>query len=124
MKQFIMLLVLLHLFACSDAGRSGTEDPCSELDRADLEMNEIYRQVNERHAGKIQFLKNLNQSQVMWVQYRNATAQLYMDDTIRPREYSEEQKACKCGVMAALTRKRVEELRYWLRDFGDIDACW
>jgi uncharacterized protein YecT (DUF1311 family) len=124
MKQFFVLLVLLRLFACGDAGHSVAEDPCSELDRADLEMNEIFRQINERHAGKIQFLKNLNQAQVMWVQYRNATAQLHMDETIRPREYSEEQKKCKCGVMAALTRKRVEELRFWLRDFGDIEACW
>jgi uncharacterized protein YecT (DUF1311 family) len=109
--------------AC-DRPEGASSDPCEHLDRVDREMLDLMEDVLAMHQDKPQFVMNMQHAHVMWIQYRDAMARVYMDAAKKPRNYSVDQKRCKCGIMAELTLRRIEELRFWLESFDPTKTCW
>jgi uncharacterized protein YecT (DUF1311 family) len=125
-KRYVLLGLISVLMACNPNEKEYPEfdDPCSELDYFDKEMNDLYDEIMDKHKDQIQFIKNFKQAQIMWTQYRNSMTQAYMDQFRRPRNYSQSQKYCRCKKMAELTRTRLEELKPFIQEMDEIPACW
>lgn len=92
----------------------------SDFERADKELNEVYKEILKRYHNSPQFLKNLRAAQRAWLVFRDAHLKmiypLEKDPTVN---YGSVFPMCWATIKAGITFERVKELRRWLEPFEE-----
>ncbi len=85
MKRFFSLLTIVLISHCSFAQTQMeiNEDAHRQLDKADQELNRVYKEVLKEYKGDTIFIKNLKIAQLQWIKIRDAE----MDMMYPEREY-------------------------------------
>jgi uncharacterized protein YecT (DUF1311 family) len=82
----------------------------------------VYQKILVRYAKNPLFIRNLKESQRLWVRFRDA--QLAMKYPERGAGYyGSVLPMCKSNYLNELTEQRVRELEAWLAQPGEGDVC-
>lgn len=92
------------------------------LSAADKELNQVYQQVLGRYAKDTVFVAKLKTAQKAWLAFRDAELAARFPDNDKSN-YGSVYPMCADGELEAMTRKRTEELRAWLKGTQEGDVC-
>ena len=110
--------------ACNDNANSQLElnfCAASEFERADNELNAVYKEILSRYQNSPAFLKNLKTAQRAWLAFRDA--EMKMIYPLSVENYGSSHPMCYAATEAAITMERVKTLRKWLGPFKEGDIC-
>ena len=94
----------------------------SGYQKADAELNSIYKQIVKQYASDTSFISHLKASQRLWIKFRDA--ELLMK--YPPREtdyYGSAQSSCEANYLEQLTRDRIKTLKVWIDGIEEGDLC-
>jgi uncharacterized protein YecT (DUF1311 family) len=95
-----------------------------DLERADKELNRIYRELQVRYKDDPAFIGRLRTAQTAWIKFRDA--QLDMKFPPHPEEsnyYGSVFPMCEMLYLQELESDRITMLKEWLKGSGDGDVC-
>jgi uncharacterized protein YecT (DUF1311 family) len=122
--RFLLALVLAFYFL---NGQSQTQNEMNgaastAYEKADKELNVLYKEIVAAYRSDTIFLKNLKTSQKIWISFRDA--ELKMKFPERPgRFYGSIHPVCVSGYLEKLTRERIRTLKEWLDGAIEGEAC-
>ena len=92
------------------------------LSAADKELNQVYQQVLHKYAKDTVFIGKLKAAQKAWLAFRDAelAARFPVEDKTN---YGSVYPMCASNELEAMTLKRTEELREWLKGTQEGDVC-
>ncbi|PSR56149.1 DUF1311 domain-containing protein [Adhaeribacter arboris] len=120
--------VLIVLFTClvtCSFGQTQTEmneEAYSNYQKADKELNGVYKNILVKYKTDKAFLANLKASQRIWISFRDAELKMKYPE----REvgyYGSIHPVCQANYLEKLTRERTNHLRTWLNGVEEGDAC-
>jgi uncharacterized protein YecT (DUF1311 family) len=106
--------------AQSQAGMTGCAG--QSLSAADKELNQVYQQVLSKYAKDTVFVAKLKVAQKAWLAFRDAELAARFPDNDKSN-YGSVYPMCADNELEAMTRKRTEELRAWLKGTQEGDVC-
>jgi uncharacterized protein YecT (DUF1311 family) len=120
------LIVLLFCFCSNISYAQSQWDMTMESDRefkkADKELNVVYQKILTKYAKNIEFIKALRESERIWVKFRSAELNMRFPGTNK-KDYGSVLPMCVNGLAEKITRKRIAELKQWLKPQEDGDVC-
>jgi len=90
--------------------------------KADKELNAVYKNILLKYKSDTGFLKNLKNSQRIWITFRDAELKMKYPER-EPGFYGSIHPMCRANYLEKLTRERTETLREWLKEVAEGDAC-
>jgi uncharacterized protein YecT (DUF1311 family) len=109
---------MAQAFSCNEAGNQQELNACAlqESERADAELNRVYRQVRKVMRKKASFLKNLKLAQRAWIRFRDAElkARFTCEGEDHQMCWGSMYNMSYHYALAALTRARTKTLRDYL----------
>lgn len=122
-------LILIFLF-CSAAITTASAQTQSEMNqeadlnykKADKALNATYQRVLKEHALDKLFIKNLKNTQRIWIQFRDAEM-LTKYPLTQTNAYGSAHPMCWSLYLTELTNERNEKLKVWLTEFEEGDVC-
>ena len=111
---------------CMDNAQSqAAMDACASQDlaAADKELNQVYQQVLAKYASDKVFTAKLRTAQKAWVAFRDAELEARYPASDKSLQYGSVYPMCANNELEAMTRKRIEELRAWLKGAQEGDVC-
>jgi uncharacterized protein YecT (DUF1311 family) len=112
--------------SCMDNAQSQTAmDECASktLAAADKELNQVYQQVLTQYASNKVFIIKLRAAQKAWMAFRDAELQARYPESDKQAMYGSVYPMCASNDLEAMTRKRIDELRAWLKGTQEGDVC-
>lgn len=90
--------------------------------QADKALNSVYQKILKQYRTDPEFIKNLKTAQRIWVQFRDAEAN--MKYPARPAGYyGSAQPMCEAAYRTELTQQRTRTLTLWLTGIEEGDVC-
>ena len=127
LKIKIILSVLAIMLSCTVALAQSQEklndEACSEFQKADEEMNSIYKQILIQYKDDSIFIEKLKVAQRAWLLFRDAHLESLYPEEDKLLYYGSVYPMCRCIILAGLTRKRTEELKLWLTGIEEGEVC-
>jgi uncharacterized protein YecT (DUF1311 family) len=99
------------------------QDACAQYKQADQALNAAYSKVLRGYAKDTEFLVKLKQAQRAWIVFRDAHLAARFPSADKAAEYGSSYPACRCVLLAELTRQRVQELQVWADGIPEGDVC-
>ena len=124
MKPIIFLAFLTCMRICTIAQTQAdlTATSGNDYQKADAELNRIYRQILKDYKEDTAFIINLKASQRIWIQFRDA--ELKMKYPVRkPGFYGSVHPMCILMYLAELTQARINTLKIWTEGIEEGDVC-
>ncbi|MBV9878442.1 MAG: DUF1311 domain-containing protein [Verrucomicrobia bacterium] len=109
---YLIACILLSVLGSSASGQekvpATTEEARSAYENADAELNTVYHQCIEPDHTTVQAISALQQSQRIWVQYRDLNAAAYQTGQ-SSRKVTKDQYYYYAATV--ITKSRIQELR-------------
>jgi len=142
MRHYIILLIMFALSCQSTTENKSTKqstiDTQSSIEKetqtdlsqkasatyeeSDKHLNTVYQTLISDYKDDALFLKNLKESQRLWVQFRDAELALKYPE-YGGASYGSSISMCKSTYLKELTDKRVSTLRIWVNGIAEGDVC-
>ena len=120
------LTILLLCLCCSFSYAQSQWDMTMESDRAfkkaDKELNVVYQKILTKYAKNTEFIKALRESERLWVKFRLAEINMRFPGADK-KGYGSVLPMCVNGVAEDITKKRIAELKQWLKPQMDGEVC-
>ncbi|OSZ78844.1 hypothetical protein CAP35_11515 [Chitinophagaceae bacterium IBVUCB1] len=91
--------------------------------KADSELNIIYKKVIKLHSADSIFISNLKKSQRLWTQFRDAEMDMMYPDYGPLYPYGSVRPMCWSYYKESLTRERIKTLMQWIVGIDEGDVC-
>jgi uncharacterized protein YecT (DUF1311 family) len=122
---FLLLIQSLLTIAQTQDKTSPDEETKAAINAyklADAELNSVFNQILTMYSSDTEFLKNLRESQALWVKFR--TAELKTKFPARgPGEYGSVYTMCVNDFLTEMTNQRVTTLKEWIKGTYEGDVC-
>ena len=121
MKKIIFILLVLASF--HSLAQTQTEmnlDADKKYKLADTKLNNVYIKIIKLYTADTSFIKNLEISQRLWIQFRDAELKMKYPDSY---SYGSVQPMCISIYSADLTNDRIKTLQAWLDGIEEGDVC-
>ncbi len=118
----ISLVIILSLNCYSQTQIEMNKDAKEYYQKADNELNDIYRQILAEYKSDTTFLNNLKASQRIWIAFRDAELKVKYPE-VDPRFYGSVYPMCVSNYLEKLTRERINTLKEWIDGIEEGDAC-
>jgi uncharacterized protein YecT (DUF1311 family) len=92
----------------------------SDYEKADKELNAVYRKILQQYASQPLFIKKLKVAQRLWVQLRDAELAAKYPES---GSYGSVSPMCESIYLETLTKERTKFLRVWLTGIPEGDVC-
>jgi uncharacterized protein YecT (DUF1311 family) len=92
----------------------------NDYEKADKELNVVYRRILKEYAAQPVFIKKLKVAQRLWVQLRDAEVAARYPER---ENYGSGVAMCESTYLEMLTRERIKFLRVWLTGIAEGDVC-
>ena len=89
---------------------------------ADKELNSIYQKILKEYKEDTSFIKNLKQSQKIWIQFRSAEMKVKYPNR-ESGHYGSGLPMCWSIYLTELTNERIKSLQVWLNGVEEGDVC-
>ena len=119
---FILLLCLVSSFSYAQSQWDMTMESDREFKKADKELNVVYQKILVKYAKNTEFIKALRESERLWVKFRLAELNMRFPGTDQ-KYYGSVLPMCVNGLAERITKKRIAELKQWLKPQEDGDVC-
>jgi uncharacterized protein YecT (DUF1311 family) len=124
MKKLLVLISFLSYYSISFAQ---TQSDLNEAEHkkylsADKELNSIYQKILEEYKEDTSFIKNLKQSQKIWIQFRSAEMKMKYPNR-ESGHYGSALPMCWSIYLTELTNQRIRTLQEWLNGVEEGDLC-
>lgn len=121
-------ILTLVLIFCSTLSNCQTQyemnmDAYHSFQKADSELNAIYKKILRLYKPDIIFIKNLKKSQRIWIQFRDAEMEVKYPDYGYDFPYGSVHPMCWSLYKEQLTRTRIDFLKDWINGDDDGDVC-
>ena len=126
MKYIILILLFSSVTSITFAQTQSEMNLEADVNykKADQALNATYQKVLKEHAANKLFIKNLKQSQRIWIQFRDAEMLTkYPLSKTDPSAYGSAHPMCRALYLTKLTKERTEKLQVWLTKFEEGDVC-
>ena len=90
--------------------------------KADNVLNLTYTKILKKHKSDTEFIKNLKVAQNIWIKFRDAEMKVKYPDR-ESGYYGSIQPVCWYNYLEELTKKRINDLKPYLTDKEEGDAC-
>lgn len=104
----------------------GAMTNCAErdLNKADAQLNRLYRELQLRYKDDPEFVKRLQIAQAAWLRFRDAQlAMRFPPHPSEPYYYGSVLPMCSMLEVQQLTDDRVTTLKEWLAGSSEGDVC-
>jgi uncharacterized protein YecT (DUF1311 family) len=91
-----------------------------DYQKADKELNVVYRKILTEYSSQPQFLNKLKAAQRLWIQLRDAELAAKYPES---GSYGSVAPMCESIYLEALTRDPTKFLRVWLTGIEEGDVC-
>ena len=91
-------------------------------EKADKELNDVYRDILAAYKSDTAFIYNLRASQRIWITFRDAELNMKYPER-EAGDYGSLHPLCRANYLGELTRDRIVTLRKWLLGAEEGDAC-
>lgn len=124
MKQIVFSLILcLTIAVCfGQTQKELNENASKDFQKTDKELNAVYQKILKEYSKDIAFIKNLKNSQRVWIQFRDAEMKTKYPDKERGY-YGSMQPMCWNTYMTELTEERIKKLKVWLTGVEEGVLC-
>ena len=125
MTKFSLAIILLILSFSKVESQTQSEmnqESYISFDKADKDLNDIYKKILEKYKSDTLFIKNLKISQRIWITFRDAELNMKFPD-YEPGWYGSMHPMCVNGYLKELTVNRIRTLRKWLDGRIQGDGC-
>lgn len=122
-KLFIpVLLCLITTFCVAQSQGGMNEDAKKDYQKADAELNDVYKKVISEYNSDTAFITNLKNAQRLWLKLRDADM-LAKYPNRGEGYYGSAQPVCWYSYLTQLTKERINKLRTWLTGIEEGDVC-
>lgn len=122
-KNLFILLLVISLPTVAQNQQELNDEAYNSYKKADKELNRIYQQVLTEYRSDSLFIKNLKNSQRIWITFREAELKTRYPDRPDPSDYGSCQPMCVSSYLAKLTKERIGTLKVWLEGIKEGDVC-
>jgi len=93
-----------------------------KLKEAETELTATLSKIQDLYKSDSEFLKNLKESQDIWVKFRNAELKMKFPER-EQGYYGSVQPMCSGYYFRDLTLERIKTLKTWVTGIEEGDAC-
>lgn len=121
-KLLVVILLTVSLSSYSQTQEDRNATARAEYEESDALLNTIYKNIQSMYSTDTLFVRNLKQSQRIWIQFRDAELEMKFPKR-KPGHYGSALEACKADYMRQLTDQRIGTLKQWLGGSEEGDPC-
>jgi uncharacterized protein YecT (DUF1311 family) len=124
MKSCFLFSLLIGLSVCSYAQTQSqmNQDAAKSFQKADKELNDVYKKILIEYKEDTLFIKNLKISQRLWVQFKKAEMDMKYPN-YSSGYYGSVQPMCELIYEEQLTKDRIKTLKVRLTGIEEGDVC-
>ena len=123
MNNLIKIISLTFYISCySQTQAEMNQQAYDEFNKADKKLNEVYQNILLDYKSDTIFLKNLKNSQRIWIQFRDAELKMKFPN-YPDHIYGSMHPICRAFYLKDLTEKRIKKLEEWLDADNEFDGC-
>lgn len=125
MMKYLLLILFFGLttnIAGAQTQSDLNEEAHQNLHKADKTLNATYQKVLKAHASDKLFIKNLKNSQRIWIQLRDSEM-LTKYPLTNTNQYGSAHPMCWDMYLTELTEERTKKLKVWLTELEEGDLC-
>lgn len=115
----VILSIFLTSVTFSQTQSSMNEKAKEKYEKEDAELNKVYKKILHEYATDTKFIKNLRETQKIWIKFRDAQTNmrypLEIDGSARPM--------CRYNYLNELTSDRIKQLNLWIEGIEEGDVC-
>ena len=93
------------------------------LEKADAELNRVYKLIQKAYKNDVAFLSKLKKSQRIWLKLRDADMEMRFPPADERHQYGSVFPMCHAAIETTLILQRVEYLKQWLVGVEEGDVC-
>lgn len=115
-----------ELSGCMDNAETQMQiNQCTYEDyaQADVELNQVYRQILSVYSEDKAFLDKLKTAQRAWIAFRDAHLEALYPEQDKRFAYGSMYPSCSNHDLTVLTRQRITQLQQWLTGVNEGNAC-
>jgi uncharacterized protein YecT (DUF1311 family) len=125
MKQckvlFILTVLLFSINLYPQTQSEMTYAALQDYKLADTALNEVYNKILKEYKADKTFIRNLKESQSLWIKFRDAEVKLkFPDYSSKPGTV---RSMCQLFLLKDLTEARTAFLKKWLDGAEEGDVC-
>jgi uncharacterized protein YecT (DUF1311 family) len=118
----ILLLCLLSTYSYAQSQWDMTMESDRDFKKADKELNVVYQKILTKYAKNTEFIKALRESERLWVKFRSAEI-IMRFPRMDTKYYGSVYPMCANVIAEEITKKRIAELKQWLKPVEDGEVC-
>jgi uncharacterized protein YecT (DUF1311 family) len=118
----IFLFCLCSTFSYAQSQWDMTMESDRNFKKADSELNIVYKKILTKYAKNTEFIKALRESERIWVKFRSAEI-IMRFPRMDTKYYGSVYPMCANSIAEEITKKRIAELKEWLKPQEDGDVC-
>jgi len=121
-RALFIVFLLIGKAALSQTQFEMNQQAHAAYQKADKELNTVYRKILLLYKADTVFIANLKESQRLWIKFRDAEVKMKYP----AREagfYGSVHPLCWSNYLEQLTYQRTEKLREWLKGDEEGDVC-
>jgi uncharacterized protein YecT (DUF1311 family) len=123
MKKLLLLFFGLNCaISYSQTQTEMNKESMNSFEKADKELNEVYRKILIEYKADTIFIKNLKSSQRIWIIFRDAELKMKYPERERGW-YGSMHSMCVSSYLAGLTSERIKTLKEWLEGIEEGEGC-
>ena len=124
MKKLLLSanFILLATFSFCQSQSQMNENNGKNFQKADQELNTIYRKILKEYSKNTAFINNLKTAQKIWIQLREADLAAKFPD-IQHIDYGSVLPMCMSQYKTELTEERIKRLKTWAEGIEEGDVC-
>jgi len=123
MKNILILLIFIYCnLTFSQSQRELNENAKQEYTASDNRLDFIYKHLQKEYTKDTTFVKNLKNSQRIWIKFRLAELDLKYPNE-RNNYYGNTYPMCKWIYLKDLTNSRIDKLSEWIIGTEEGDVC-
>jgi uncharacterized protein YecT (DUF1311 family) len=116
----IMMVVFASYGTMAQSQTAMNVNAGRNYDKADKELNAVYRKILKEYTAQPLFIKKLKVAQRLWVQLRDAELAAKYPES---GSYGSAAPMCESIYLETLTRERTKFLQLWLTGIPEGDVC-
>lgn len=120
-----LLTTLLLAFTLNGFSQTQSEmntEAYEAYQKADRELNTVYREILTTYKTDTTFIKALKKAQRIWIQFRDAELELKYP-SYPEGHYGSIQPVCRSSYLQELTEARTQTLKTWITGILEGDLC-
>lgn len=124
MNRLLILLLLAFNLSCFSQSQSKlNEDAKTEYEKADTELNSVYKNILTQYKMDTIFIDRLKKAQRIWIKYRDAELEMKYPTDNKQLVYGSVYPMCVSLFLKELTEQRTERLKIWLNGIQEGEVC-